>query len=113
MQQLYNELTSPVIIFNDKGEQVQSAPTALMLRASRSLKQLADTNDTNNALVQKLQALINEAYQENEYLRKENESLREGEQKVSDVGSKGLLDQRDDSTSEEGDKPEGGNPSTS
>ena len=113
MQNLFNELNSPVITYNDKGEQVQTAPTSLCIRAAKALKQLSDINDQNNVLIQSLQAGSQENFNIIEQLRKEIESLREDGRKASDVGSSGVPDQRSDSTSEEGSKPEGDNPSSS
>jgi len=120
MQQLYNELISPVSETNDKGELVSKAPTSLMLRAARAIKQADEINTTNLANVQANQHRILDMTKENQeltellkQLRKEIESLRKDGSKASDVGSSGIHDQRVNSTSEEGNKPKGDNPSTS
>ncbi len=120
MQQLYNELVSPVTETNDKGELVSKAPTSLMLRAARTIKQADEINATNNATLINNQQHYNTLAKENQeltellkQLRKEIESLRNGGQKTSDVGSTRVHDQRVDSTSEEGNASEGSNPSTS
>lgn len=113
MQNLYNQLTSPIITHNDKGEQVQSSPTPVMLRAANLLKQLSNINDQNTVLIQSLQLGSQENFEIINQLRKEIESLREDGRKASDVGSSRVPDQRSDSTSEEGSKPEGANPSSS
>jgi len=110
VQNLYNSLTSSIIEYNDKGEQVQRPPTAVMLRAARALKQAMDINNANNITVQQQHILIDEL---SEQLRKANESLHEARQQASNVGSGGVLDRRDDSNSEAGISPESGSPGTS
>jgi len=113
MQNLFNELNAPVITYNDKGEQVQTAPTSLSLRAAKALKQLADINDQNNVTIRSLQVGSQENFNIIEQLRKQIESIQQDGRKASDVGSSRVPDQRSDSTSEEGNKPEGDNPSSS
>ena len=113
--------------YKDGGTIVQHPPTALMLRAARTLKQLADTNDTNAILINQLQAReqgvlqsleINEAKIDRLHAQLQeaidrnisldeiiktlepvtditleeesngtDQSIRDGESKVSDVGS--------------------------
>ncbi len=120
MQQLYNELVSPVSETNDKGELVSKSPTSLMMRAARVIKQADEINATNLANVQTNQQRVLDITIENQklteiinQLRKENESLRDAGQKASDVGSTGVLDQRVDPISEEGAANKDSNPSTS
>ena len=110
MQNLYNELTNSVTEYNDKGEAVTGAPTSLMLRAARAIKQLDEIAKNNAILINQYNNDINQ--QANE-IKELNESLYQAKQQVSSVGSEGTVDQGSDSTSEEGVSPEGCSPSTS
>lgn len=83
MQNLYNELVSGYTETNEKGEMVTKAPTSLMLRAARTLKNLADTNDTNMVSIRSMQSSMqqhHEVYQtlsdQNATLSKEIEQLK-------------------------------------
>jgi hypothetical protein len=100
MNNLYNELMNGSVEHKDGGIIVQHPPTSLMLRAARAIKQMADTNDTNMALINQIQSReqsLLEALAKNEeqisQLTKEKEqygtdqSIRDSEQKASDVGS--------------------------
>lgn len=58
MQNLYNELTSGTTETNAKGEMVTKPPTSLMLRAARTLKQLADINDNNMVNINGMQQAL-------------------------------------------------------
>lgn len=71
MNNLYNSLLSPIIEFNEKGEQISHPPTAVMLRAGRVLKQLADTNDNNVMIIGQLQLRNAQLEAEVDQLRKE------------------------------------------
>jgi len=120
VNQLYNELTSPVTETNDKGELVSKSPTSLMLRAARAIKQMDEVNASNNFNIQANQHQNCNLTKENQeltelikQLRKEIESLRNGGQKASDVGSSWVFDQRLDSASEGGDASKDCNPSSS
>jgi len=56
MQELYNALMRGETIYKDGNAIGQHAPTALSLRAARTLKQLSDINDTNATLINQLQS---------------------------------------------------------
>jgi len=56
MQELYNALMRGETIYKDGNAIGQCAPTALMLRAARTLKQLSDINTTNGTLINQLQS---------------------------------------------------------
>lgn len=56
MQELYNALMRGEAIYKEGVVIGQHAPTALMLRAARTLKQLSDINDTNGTLINQLQS---------------------------------------------------------
>ncbi len=82
MQDLYNELTNPIPEFQEGGVIKYNAPTSVMLRASRMLKTLADTNDTNLILIARLQqreaevlADLERAYNEIEVYRNSVDSV--------------------------------------
>jgi hypothetical protein len=100
MNNLYNELMNGSVEFKDGGIITQHPPTSLMLRAARALKQMADTNDNNMALISQIQGreqsmletIANYELQIRQLtLEKEqygiNQSIRDSEQKTSDVGS--------------------------
>ena len=120
MQNLYNELVSPIVETNDKGEQTLRPPTSLMLRAARTIKQLADTNDGNMVIIQNYQVsaqnaldaytLLKEwsqaqAKELEELINKQkeaNESLRDGGGEASPVGNSRTHSGGGDSSSEGG-----------
>jgi len=56
MQELYNALMRGEAIYKDGVAVGQHPPTALSLRAARTLKQLSDINDTNATLINQLQS---------------------------------------------------------
>ena len=90
MNNLYNALNNGEVEYKDGGVVVQRAPTATMLRAARTLKQLVETNENNVLVINQLQQreanLINEITQLKEFYAN-NQSLRnEGEQAIN-VGS--------------------------
>jgi len=133
VENLYNSLTSPAIEYNDKGEMLHRAPTSVMLRAARALKEINNINTANQLVINQLTNQINELNEQLKLKDKEieqfkaeqkslygqlldkdaNESLREARQQVSNVGSSGIPDQRNDTTSEAGIQPEGGGPGSS
>lgn len=83
MENLYNQLNSPIIEFNDKGEQVQRPPTAVMLRAARLIKELDSVNQANNNVINQLRHMV-------ETLTEQlNESLQQNRQQTGDVGNSG------------------------
>jgi chaperonin cofactor prefoldin len=89
MQNLYNELVNGITETNDKGEMLTHPPSSLMLRAARTLKQLADINDTNminitgmqqaiqrdHTVFSQLSDRINELNKEVEQLKTQQKSL--------------------------------------
>lgn len=56
MQELYNALMRGEAIYKEGVVIGQHAPSALALRAARTLKQLSDINDTNATLINQLQS---------------------------------------------------------
>lgn len=77
MQDLYNALMQGETLYKDGGVIDQRAPTALMLRAARTIKQLSDTNDTNLILIKQLQS------REQEWLR----SIEINESKIDNLNA--------------------------
>lgn len=63
MQELYNALMRGETIYKDGNAIGQHPPSALSMRAARTLKQLSDINDTNAKLINQLQS------REQEWLR--------------------------------------------
>ena len=63
MQELYNALMRGETIYKDGNVIGQHPPSALSMRAARTLKQLSDINDTNAKLINQLQS------REQEWLR--------------------------------------------
>lgn len=57
MQELYNELTSSITEYTEDGVVHTRPPTGLMLRAARTLKNMAEVNDTNLANIRSLQSI--------------------------------------------------------
>ena len=132
MQILYNQLMSPVIETNEKGEQVQHPPSALMMKAARAIKQLSEINDNNTLVIQCLQKDINfsvdralmlekeiyqlKAQQRNLYSqlaeKDSNDSIHEDRGQTSPLGSDRVDPPGSDRTSEGGVQAEGPNPST-
>ena len=90
MNNLYNALNNGEVEYKDGGVVVQRAPTATMLRAARTLKQLVETNENNALVINQLQQreanLINEITQLKEFYAN-NQSLRNDGQEASPVGS--------------------------
>ncbi len=85
MQNLYNELTNPIPEFQEGGVIKYNAPTSVMLRASRMLKTLADTNDTNLILIARLQQREAEVLSDLERAHNEIESYRSSVDSVSNI----------------------------
>lgn len=56
MQNLLNALINGTVEYKDDGVQISVQSNAIMLRAARTLKQLLETNETNNLLIQQMQA---------------------------------------------------------
>ncbi len=78
---IIQELKYPTVTYNDKGEMETRPPTALMLRAARTLEQIANVDQTNQILIQQLQHDNNELrreLQELQHLR----DIRKGESSV-------------------------------
>ena len=69
MQDLINQLQQPIITYDNKGQMVTSAPTAIMLRAARKLTEL-------NGIMQLLDRANIQLSQSNEQLTKYNETLQ-------------------------------------
>ena len=92
MNNLYNALNNGEVEYKDGGVVVQRAPTATMLRAARTLKQLVETNENNALVINQLQQreanLINEITQLKEFYAN-NQSLRNDGQEAGTVGSGG------------------------
>jgi len=85
MQNLYNELTNPIPEFQEGGVIKYNAPTSVMLRASRMLKTLADTNDTNLILIAQLQNREAGIMADLERAHNEIESYRSSVDSVSNI----------------------------
>lgn len=60
MQNLLNELTSGTTSYNEKGEMVTHPPTAVMLRAARTLKQLLEQHETNMMAIHSMTNELNQ-----------------------------------------------------
>ena len=124
MQILYNQLMSPVIETNEKGEQVQHPPSALMMKAARAIKQLSEIIDNNTLVIHCLQKDINFSVDralmlekeiekfKTKPLEKENDSIHEDRGQTSPLGSDRVDPPGSDRTSEGGVQAEGPNPST-
>lgn len=80
MLNLITELTNGTVEYKDGGTMVTHAPTSLMLRAARALKEVATINETNGILINQLQSQLQQ-------LMQDNESLRKNRGPASDVGS--------------------------
>lgn len=80
MLNLITELTNGTVEYKDNGQMVTHAPTSLMLRAARALKEVATVNETNGILINQLQSQLHQ-------LMQDNESLRKNREPASDVGS--------------------------
>ena len=124
MQELYNQLMTGEVYINDKGETINRPPSSLMLRAARTIKQMADVNTANNIALMNIQklsednqntiALLNEQIYQ---LRSKNESVcndsGEGQEAPSNVGDSGNVDLGINPRSEEGIQAEDSSPSSS
>jgi hypothetical protein len=55
MQQLYQQLTSPIRVLRQDGTEELQAPSSVMLQAARAIKQLDEINVNNNNHIQQLQ----------------------------------------------------------
>ena len=86
MQNLYNELMNGSAEYKADGTVVQHPPTALMLRAARTLKQLADLNDTNGLLISQLQAREQDVHKNLEITEAKIEKLQALLQEAVDKG---------------------------
>lgn len=74
MQNLYNELVAGATELDANGNMITKAPTSLMLRAARTLKQLADINDGN---MHNMQHMQNMAQIDHESLVKQGNIINE------------------------------------
>lgn len=86
MQTLFNDLTNGTPEYKDNGQIIVHAPTKLMLRAARVLKQLSDTNETNTATVLQLQTREAELLSD---LERAYEDIKELKRVISDNSSVG------------------------
>jgi len=77
MQDLYNALMQGETVYKDGNAIGQHPPTALSLRAARTIKQLSDINDTNLILIKQLQS------REQEWLR----SIEINESKIDNLNA--------------------------
>jgi len=77
MQDLYNALMQGETVYKDGNVIGQHPPTALSLRAARTIKQLSDINDTNLILIKQLQS------REQEWLR----SIEINESKIDNLNA--------------------------
>lgn len=75
MQNLINELTNGTKEYDSDGNMLVKSPTAVMLKAARVLKQIADINIANNDIMNQLQLRVNEQLNEITQLREINDSL--------------------------------------
>jgi hypothetical protein len=113
---LINELNAPIIEYNDKGEQIQRAPTSLMIRASKALKQMLDINQANNIVVQQNQAHVSHLFEQlnlkdieiNQLKKEVNEAIYNAKQETSVLGTPEQLNIfGSDSDSKDGGQTEG------
>lgn len=86
MQNLYNELMNGSTEYRADGTVIQHPPTALALRAARTLKQLADLNDTNALLINQLQAREQDVHRNLEITEAKIEKLQALLQEAVDKG---------------------------
>lgn len=95
MQNLINELTNGTKEYDSDGNMLARAPTPTMLRAARTIKQLADVSEQLAASNNMLQLRVNEQLNEITQLRQEydnyratsNTSICKDQGKPSGVGS--------------------------
>jgi hypothetical protein len=78
MQELYNALMRGEAIYKEGVVIGQYPPSALAMRAARTLKQLSDINDTNGTLINQLQS------REQEWLK----SMEINEDKIDKLNAK-------------------------
>ena len=107
MQNLINSLNRGISEVNEVGENILRPPTATMLRAARTIADLANQAQSNQQIMMQLQARIDQQLQELETLTKELEdgkriySLRESGRHAGDVESSGKDDSISDQSSAE------------
>lgn len=80
MLNLITALTNGTVEYKDDGVEITHPPTATMLRAARTLKELATINEQNQHILNQLQLRVNQ-------LEAENESLRQAQWQASNMGS--------------------------
>lgn len=104
MQNLINSLNRGTVEYKDNGEVITHAPTATMVRAARTIADLANQAQVNQQIMIQQQARIEQQLQELDNLTKELEnakrlySIRESAGQPSSVDSPG----KDNSTSNQG-----------
>ena len=76
MQNLINSLNRGILEFKDGGEVIQHPPTSTMLRAARTIADLANQTQSNQVIMIQQQARIEQQLQELEQLNKELEDVK-------------------------------------
>lgn len=108
---LINQLTSGSVEYRDNGEVIRHPPTAVMLKAARTLVAIDKEHTANLTMLLKSQQTCNELLQEVEFLRKELNDARaarstnitsvcNGEQEATVVAHDGAGPSESDSASE-------------
>lgn len=108
---LINQLTSGSVEYRDNGEVIRHPPTAVMLKAARTLVAIDKEHTANLTMLLKSQQQCNELLQEIEYLRKElndaraarstnTESVRNGKRETEPVAHYRTGPSESDSVSE-------------
>ncbi len=119
MQNLLNELTNGTKEYDSDGNMLVKPPTALMLKAARVLKQVAEINLANQDIMNRLQLRVNEQLNELTQLRENydklsNPSVREDSGQISGVeGGDGRHSTSDTDSERSGEAPEGSSSSSS
>lgn len=85
MQDLINQLQQPIITYDDKGQMVTSAPTAIMLRAARELSKTIAIMSSLDTANRQLGQYCEQLTAHNESLQKDLDDRRKAEQSVKSV----------------------------
>ena len=91
MQNLINSLNRGILEFKDGGEAIQHPPTATMTRAARTIAELANINEANQAIMSQQQARIEQQLQELENISKELEDVKNTSKPNVDVHTLNLF----------------------
>lgn len=106
MQNLINALNSGSPEFRDNGEVITRPPTQTMIRAAKTLAQLANINEQNSALLVAQQQTITQQLDELKQLREQLDAalhnLHEGKRETSSMGGDGGVNPASNPASETG-----------